>query len=523
MKKPTLLCILDGFGLNPNPLGNAVHLAKKPVINALLAGSPNATLTTFGEAVGLPAGQMGNSEVGHLNIGAGRVIEQWLLRISRALQGKFLRESPEYNTFIKATESSKTIHVIGLYSTGGVHSHLEHLKLLLARLTKDNASSRLVLHLISDGRDVSPSAFEGDLKELIESLSSYPRCSIGSVCGRFFAMDRDKRWERVQLAYDAIVLGKGTQSSDLLAYVRGCYARGVGDEFLEPAVTSDHSFEEGDGLVFFNFRADRMREIVAALCAQEFSGFVRHTPPPKPENVLCFTEYDHTVPLPFLFSQLDIKNHLGEVIANTGRTQLRVAETEKYPHVTYFFNGGIEQEYAGEARQMVASPRDVTTYDQKPEMSAAGVTELVINGLRSQQYDFILVNFANCDMVGHTGILSAGIKAVEVVDSCLGEILLALREVQGQAIIIADHGNAEQMINYEDGTPHTAHTTYPVPVILFNCPQPLTLRKDGALCDIAPTLLKMMGIEQPKEMTGVSLFVTSQHIPEIFAYDNDTQ
>jgi 2,3-bisphosphoglycerate-independent phosphoglycerate mutase len=506
MKKTTLLCVLDGFGLNPSTSGNAIALAKKPVIDHLLESSPHATLTTFGEEVGLPQGQMGNSEVGHLNIGAGRCVEQWLLRISRALAGPFLTESNRYNLFLKATESSKRIHVIGLYSTGGVHSNLEHLKLLLKRLTHDKSQTEIILHPISDGRDVSPSAFKNDLADLLDFIKQFPTVRIGSICGRFFAMDRDKRWERVQAAYDAITQSKGSHTEELLAYVNDSYARGVTDEFLEPAVTSANKFESSDGVVFFNFREDRMREIVAALCAQDFSAFIRNAPVPASERVLCFTDYDHTLHLPYLFEQLEIKNHIGEVVANAGLAQLRVAETEKYPHVTYFFNGGIENEYRGEERQMVASPRDVKTYDQKPEMSAHGVAELVINGIRSQKYDFIVVNFANCDMVGHTGVVEAGIKAVETVDTCLGEILQALRQVNGQALIIADHGNAEQMVNYEDGTPHTAHTTYPVPVILVDYPQEVTLRTNGALCDVAPTLLKMMGISQPAEMTGKALF-----------------
>jgi 2,3-bisphosphoglycerate-independent phosphoglycerate mutase len=506
MTSPTLLCILDGFGFNPKTEGNAVAQAKKPVIDDLLKRYPNATLTTFGEGVGLPEGQMGNSEVGHLNIGAGRVVEQWLLRISRAFKGSFLKDSSEYQGFSKATSSSKTIHIVGLYSTGGVHSHLEHMKLFIKRLVEDNKGAHVALHLISDGRDVSPTAFKTDLAALQTFLKDYPRCTIASVCGRFFAMDRDKRWERVQVAYDAIALGKGTLATDLNAYVQQSYDKGTTDEFLEPAVTSALKLEATDGLVFFNFREDRMREIVSALCAEKFDGFARSAPILPTSHVLCFTEYDHTLHLPFLFAQVDIKNHLGETVAATGRTQLRVAETEKYPHVTYFLNGGIEKPYEGEDRKLVPSPRDVKTYDLKPEMSAPGVAELVIEGIRSKKYDLIVVNFANCDMVGHTGVVPAGVKAVETVDACLGEILLALREAQGQALIIADHGNAEQMVNYEDGTPHTAHTLYPVPVILVDYAKKVELRKDGALCDVAPTILKMMEIAQPTEMTGKALF-----------------
>ena len=504
MKKPTLLCILDGFGLNPNPVGNAVYQARKPVYDKLLATCPHATLVTYGERVGLPAGQMGNSEVGHLNLGAGREVEQWLLRISRALSGPFLRDSQEYQNFLTATSSSKRIHVVGLYSTGGVHSHAEHLKLLLARLHQDVRAEEIVLHLISDGRDVSPTSFQRDLTDLLGELSKYPRCSIGSICGRFYAMDRDKRWERVQVAYEAITLGKGVVTDDLVGYVKASYERGVTDEFLEPAVTNPRPCAPDDGYVFFNFREDRMREIVAALCVPDFSGFTRSAPLPAKERVLCFTDYDHSFHLPSLFSQVEIRNHIGEVVSKAGLRQLRVAETEKYPHVTYFFNGGIEKSYEGEERKLVPSPRDVKTYDQKPEMSAYGVAELVVEGIRSGTYDFIVVNFANCDMVGHTGVLEAGIEAVETTDTCLGQILTALDQAGGQAIIIADHGNAEQMINYEDGSPHTAHTTFPVPVIIVGS-EAKALRTDGALCDVAPTLLKMMKLPQPVEMSGKSL------------------
>ena len=505
MTRPTLLCILDGFGLNPNPIGNAVALAKKPVIDRLLRDYPNATLTTFGERVGLPAGQMGNSEVGHLNIGAGREVEQWLLRISRALAGSFMRESQTYKSFLAASKGRRTVHVVGLLSTGGVHSHQDHLKLLLSLLTNDLPEAQIALHLISDGRDVAPSAFLPDLKELQKLIQTIPNCSIRSICGRFYAMDRDKRWERVQAAYQAIAAGIGTSITCPASYIQESYAKGVTDEFLEPAVLGSYPASADDAYVFFNFREDRMREIVSALCSPAFAEFDRTIPLPARERVLCFTQYDHALQLPFLFEQFEIKNHLGEVIAHSGIKQLRIAETEKYPHVTYFLNGGIEQAYTGEDRQLVPSPRDVKTYDLKPEMSAHGVTELVVQGLRSGKYGLIVVNFANCDMVGHTGVVAAGIKAVETVDRSLGEILNDLQDVHGQALIIADHGNAEQMINYTDGTPHTAHTTYPVPVILVDFSKQVTLRPDGALCDVAPTVLEMLQIAKPAEMTGESL------------------
>jgi len=513
MAKTTLLCILDGFGLNPNPVGNAVHMAHKPIIDGLMANSPWSTLTTFGEAVGLPAGQMGNSEVGHLNIGAGRVVEQWLLRISRALAGSFLSDSLQYRTFLQATRQSPKVHVIGLYSSGGVHSHADHLQLLLKRLAQD-LSCEIVLHLISDGRDVSPTSFESDLNQLNSYLQAFPRCTIGSISGRFYAMDRDKRWERVRLAYDAIALGQGATTSDFSNYVKDSYARNVTDEFIVPAVRPNCWVGPDDGMIFWNFREDRMRELVGALCIESFDAqissqagaFSRTGIIPRKENVLCFTEYDHNYQLPYLFEQLEIKNHLGETISKAGLAQLRVAETEKYPHVTYFLNGGIETPYSGEERKLVPSPREVRTYDQKPEMSAYGVTEVVVEGIRSGKYELIVVNLANCDMVGHTGVLEAAIRAVETVDTCLGQMLGALRDTGGQALILADHGNAEQMINYADGTPYTAHTTHPVPVILFNYPLQVALRPGGALCDVAPTVLHMMGMPQPLEMSGKSLF-----------------
>lgn len=508
---PTLLCILDGFGLNPNSAGNAIALARKPHIDKLMHESPNSTLVTFGERVGLPEGVMGNSEVGHLNIGAGRVVEQWLLKINRSFDQGAVKTIPAYLSFISSVQSSPTIHLIGLYGDGGVHSHYEHLFRLIEQLLKDT-NSKIALHIITDGRDTGPMLAASQLARLVDFINSRPRCSIVSISGRYFAMDRDKRWERTENAYQAIALGTALSVKDPLAYLEHSYNQSIGDEFIEPrcVISNDlktHKIEESDAIVFWNFRADRMRQLVGAMTQPSFKqhSSIFKGPLVNPAKLLCFTDYDSSYKLPYLFSQISITNHLGQVLERQKLKQIRIAETEKYPHVTYFFNGGVEQPCTGEDRKMAQSPRDVKTYDLKPEMSAAEVASLVIDAINAQQYSLIVLNFANCDMVGHTGVLSAAIKAVETVDTHLGEILEQLQKHNGQALIIADHGNAEQMINYQDGTPHTAHTTYPVPVILWNYKDTVTLRTTGALCDVAPTLLEMLAIDQPDEMTGRSL------------------
>jgi 2,3-bisphosphoglycerate-independent phosphoglycerate mutase len=505
MKKTTLLCILDGFGFNPNTKANAVALAKKPTIDKLLSTAAHTTLVTHGERVGLPDGQMGNSEVGHLNIGAGRVVEQWLLKISKALKSGVLATSEPYRTFIEATKDAPALHLVGLYSDGGVHSHSEHAELLIRTVAK-SFSGPIYVHVITDGRDTSPFRAGEQLPALLSVIKELPNVSLATLSGRYFAMDRDKRWDRVEKAYNAIARGVGSLESDPMIAIKNSYAAKITDEFIEPTVCKAAPFNAKDGLIFWNFREDRMREIVAALATPSFDGFERAAPVIEKSRVLCCTEYDHTFHLPYLFEQIFIKNHLGEVVAEAGKKQLRVAETEKYPHVTYFFNGGIETPYAGEDRKVVPSPRDVKTYDLKPEMSAAAVRDTVLEGLKSGLYDFIAVNFANCDMVGHTGVVEAAVKAVETVDSCLGALLSELDAQGGQALIIADHGNAEQLINYEDGTPHTAHTLFPVPCIAYGKGAPAKLQDGGALCDVTPTLLKMMGIAQPAEMTGKALF-----------------
>ena len=503
--RPTLLCILDGFGLNPDPAGNAVAVAQKPVLDSLFVSCPSTTLITYGERVGLPEGQMGNSEVGHLNIGAGRVVEQWLLRISRVLHGSFLQQSKEWKNFVEATQSSPCLHVVGLYSQGGVHSHAEHLKLLIHRVTQEYRGT-VLLHLFTDGRDVAPNAAKEDFSQLKQFLTRYPACKIATIGGRFYGMDRDKRWERVQKAWEAIALGKGVAKKDPIEWIEECYAKGTTDEFIEPAVFVPAGIGSEDAIMFFNFREDRMREIVKALCIDDFKDFDRGSAAHiSPKRVLCFTDYDHTYHLSSLFAPIEITNHIGEVISKLGLPQFRAAETEKYPHVTYFFNGGIEKPYPGEERCLVPSPRDVKTYDQKPEMSAFELTAKVTEAIKSKKYKFLVVNFANCDMVGHTGNMNAAVKAVETVDACLGKVLEALKAENGQALIFADHGNAEQMIDYETGAPFTSHTKYPVPLILFGHGSSPVLAHGGALCDIAPTTLKLMGIEQPAEMTGKSL------------------
>jgi 2,3-bisphosphoglycerate-independent phosphoglycerate mutase len=501
-----LLCILDGFGLNPETRGNAVKQGEAKNFEQLYSMLPATTLVTCGERVGLPDGQMGNSEVGHLNIGAGRVVEQWLLRISRALAGEFLSNSAAYTSFLGSLKEKSAVHLVGLYSDGGVHSHCDHLKLLVKRLSKDFRGT-INLHLITDGRDTGPRLGAGFIADLEKFLSGFPTVRIATVSGRFYAMDRDKRWERTELAYRAIVEAIGHTAKDAVSWIESSYAKDVTDEFIEPAIINRAPIGPEDSVIFWNFREDRMRQIVRAICIREFDGFSRAASLPSPLQVLGFTDYDHTFHLPFLFSQIDIKNHIGEVLAQRGLKQLRVAESEKYPHVTYFFNGGIEVEYPGETRTMVPSPRDVKTYDLRPQMSAYQVTEVVLEALASNQYDFIVVNFANCDMVGHTGVLEATIEAVRTVDDCLGRIMTALQSVRGRAIIIADHGNAEQMINYQDGSPHTAHTTFPVPMIVVGTNDVTGLESGGALCDVAPTILDLMDIPKPAEMTGRSLLI----------------
>ena len=498
----TLLAILDGVGINPNSRANSVELANTPELDRLWSEAPNATLTTHGTVVGLPKGEMGNSEVGHLHIGAGRTIAQWLPRISAELPK--LAQRAELKNLLDT--APPVIHLLGLYSTGGVHSHAKHLRELITQI-RSLTKTAIMLHLFSDGRDTGSSSALDEFKKLEAELAEIDNCQIGSVCGRFFAMDRDSRWQRTEEAFRAITGEASHSTSSASEWISFCYENGITDEFIKPCSISN-SISSGikaqDAVICFNFRADRMRQLCKAFVLDEFEHFQRPFVLER-SHILGFTNYDPSLQIPFLFAPLKVDNHLGEIISNKGLRQLRVAETEKYPHVTYFFNGGVEASLKGEERFMAPSPRDVKTYDLKPEMSAEQVTTKVVEAIEQDSFDFIVLNYANGDMVGHTGVLSAAIKAVETVDRCLARILKTLKDKNGQALIIADHGNCEQMENYESGAPHTAHTTYPVPVFLVSEDLKVELN-NGALIDVAPTILKMMEIEQPQEMTGKALF-----------------
>jgi 2,3-bisphosphoglycerate-independent phosphoglycerate mutase len=512
-----LLCILDGYGLNPNSNGNAVALARKPTLDKLIAEVPSATLITYGERVGLPAGQMGNSEVGHLNIGAGREVEQWLLRIDRELKRGTAFTQEVFQNFISKISGKGALHLIGLFSDGGVHSHSEHLYQLLRAFRQIPNLTEVILHIITDGRDTLQTAAYEEVKNLLDFIKEDPRIKIGSLSGRFFAMDRDKRWQRTERAYQVIcndsVGSLFSVEGDLLKYLKSSYESGITDEFIEPVSFLGHrGIQPHDGVLFWNYRADRMRQLVAALSLPSFTDFPRPASHFAPERSLMFTDYDPTFGLPCLFPTQVIRNYLGEVIARHGLKELRAAESEKYPHVTYFLNGGIEEASERESRLLVPSPRDIKTYDLLPEMSAPQLTDNLISEIQKGSFNFICVNYANCDMVGHTGVLEAAIKAVECVDSSLGKLLPVARQYGYQILIIADHGNAEQMINYYDGSPHTTHTTYPVPIILVNGEDVLALREEGALCDVAPTVLDLLGIKQPTEMTGESLLVRTRQV-----------
>lgn len=506
--KPVVLCILDGWGLAPAGPANAASQARTPHLDDLFATVPHTQLEASGEAVGLPAGQMGNSEVGHLNLGAGRVVYQDLVRISRAIQaGSFFNQPALASLADQLKASGGTLHLMGLLSDGGVHSHNSHLYALLA-WAKDQGLSQVAVHVITDGRDVPPDSGLAYVQDLEAEIARQGLGRIASVSGRYYAMDRDNRWDRVQKAWAAVAQAQGPAADDAVACVRASYDEGVTDEFILPTVIGlGQPMADGDGVIFFNFRADRAREFCQALVKEDFSGFDRGTHPQLALRTL--TEYEAgLVPAEdIVYPPVAIENALGAWLAKQGKSQLRTAETEKYAHVTFFFNGGVEEPNPGEDRRLVPSPK-VATYDLAPEMSAAAVADGVVAALEAGDKDFILVNFANPDMVGHTGQLPAAIQAMEAVDQALGRILQALAGTEGAMLICADHGNCEKMQD-ESGKPVTSHTTNPVPLLLVQG-RGRTLRP-GALCDIAPTLLDLMDCPQPSEMTGCSLLEGDQH------------
>jgi len=501
-RRPVMLVVLDGWGWREDAANNAVLEAKTPSFNRLWSSCPHGFLHTSGKDVGLPPGQMGNSEVGHLNIGAGRVVMQDLPRIDDAIASGEIARMPAVIDFIATLkQSGGTCHLLGLVSPGGVHSHQNH-AVALAKILTD-AKIPVVVHVLTDGRDTPPQAAAGYLKTFTAALPSSVK--VVTVIGRYYAMDRDKRWERVSKAYDAIVAGEGAHFADPQAAIADAYANKVHDEFILPAVIGDYSgMKDGDGVLCFNFRADRVREILGAMLDPAFSGFTRKRTV-KVAAAVGMAQYSEELDrlMATIFPPQSFPNILGEVVANAHRTQLRMAETEKYPHVTYFLNGGREEPFDGENRIMVPSPK-VATYDLQPEMSAPELTDKAVEAIKSGKYDLIVLNFANADMVGHTGSIPAAIKAVETVDTGLGKIANAIESMGGALLVTADHGNAEMMVDPATGGPHTAHTLNPVPLILMGAGNRVVV-KEGRLADIAPTLLELMGLPKPAEMTGASL------------------
>lgn len=509
MKKTrALLVILDGWGHGPDPKVSAIAQGNTPFVDSLYDQYPNAELTTFGEQVGLPEGQMGNSEVGHLNIGAGRIVYQELARINKAIRDGALQKNEALVEAMQyARDNGKALHFMGLVSDGGVHAHHRHL-MALCDAAADFGLEKVYIHAFTDGRDTDPKSGKGFLKEVLDHIEAKP-VQLASVVGRYYAMDRDKRWERTRLAYDALVNAKGEATGDALNTLQNRYDSGETDEFLKPIICTDKegqpvaTINENDAVVFFNFRTDRPRQLTIALTQEDLSDHGMHT---LPLHFVTMTRYDGTYKgVHVMLHKKDIENTLGEVLSKAGLTQTRIAETEKYPHVTFFFNGGREQEFEGENRIMIPSPK-VATYDLQPEMSAAGVTDAIIADIDKKQPDFICLNFANADMVGHTGDFDAAKIAVETVDFCLKRLIEKAKEYNYEAIVIADHGNSDFMVN-ADGSPHTAHTTNPVPVFYIAADTHGRKVKDGKLGDIAPTILDILGIDAPEDMDGTSLFV----------------
>ncbi|MCD8221860.1 MAG: 2,3-bisphosphoglycerate-independent phosphoglycerate mutase [Clostridiales bacterium] len=510
-KRPVVLMILDGYGLNDRCDVNAVCEGRTPIMDQLMSQCPFVKGNASGLAVGLPEGQMGNSEVGHMNMGAGRIVYQELTRITKSIQdGDFF----ENEGFLAAVENCKkndsALHLYGLVSDGGVHSHLTHIYGLL-ELAKRNGLSKVYVHCFLDGRDTPPEAGKDYVAELEAKMAEIGVGKVATVAGRYYAMDRDKNWDRIKIAYDALTKGEGVYADSATAGIQASYDNGKGDEFVMPIVVHENgapvaTIQTGDSIIFYNFRPDRAREMTHCFCDDEFDGFDRG------ERIrttyVCFTDYDATIPNKIVaFGKQKVTNTFGEYLAAHGMKQARIAETEKYAHVTFFFNGGVEEPNEGEDRFLIPSPKEVATYDLKPEMSAPAVCDKLIECIKSGTYDVIIINFANPDMVGHTGVEKAAIKAIETVDQCVGRAVDAIKEVNGVLFICADHGNAEQLVDYETGEPFTAHTTNPVPFVLVNADPSYKLRSGGCLADIVPTLIELMGMEQPKEMTGKSLLV----------------
>ena len=512
ISRPAILVILDGWGINPRKEGNAIAHSKTPNMDALAQNFPVSSISVSGMDVGLPDGQMGNSEVGHMILGAGRIVYQDLTLIHKAIDDGSFYGNPVFLNALRLTqEKSGRLHLMGLLGDGGVHSHQRHMEALIEMARRQNIPS-IYLHLFLDGRDTPPTSAEQFLLDLNEKLKSYPGVKIATISGRYYAMDRDKRWDRTEKAYVCLTEGVGKRADSPLAAIRESYKQKVTDEFILPTVIDGSDPEgiirDGDGVIFFNFRADRARELTRALTDKDFQDFPR-----KRRLALAsyttMTRYDETFQVPVAYPPRELRNILGEVASQAGLRQLRIAETEKYAHVTYFFNGGEENKFPGEERILIPSPKDVPTYDLKPEMSAREITEALVKHLREQDISLVIANYANADMVGHTGNFEAAVRAVEVIDECIGKVVDAALGKKGRVIITADHGNIEQLIDYDTGMPHTAHTTNPVPVILVDEERKRSRLNKGTAIDIAPTILRLLGIPQPKEMTGQPLFVDS--------------
>ncbi len=508
---PVVLIVLDGWGHRTQETGNAIALGSTPVWNGILRQAPHTLLEASGEVVGLPAGQMGNSEVGHLNLGAGRTVPQDIVRISKSVRSAdFYQINTLRDLCANVRDGDGTLHLLGLAGTGGVHATHEHLVSAM-ELAKRHRVRRVAIHAFLDGRDTPPRSAAGFLRQIADDAAAHSTaetsCSIATATGRYYAMDRDRRWDRIQLAYDAMVNGAGTAVTDPVDGIHQAYQRDETDEFVKPLVVHRDGapiaqIRDGDAIFCFNFRADRMRQIVRALAIEGFDGF--ETGPRASVSIATMTEYDATFPIPAAFPPVTLSRSMAEVVSDAGLTQFRTAETEKYAHVTYFFNAGVEVPFPGEERLLVDS-QQVATYDLKPEMSAPGITDVLCRAIEARNHDYILCNYANGDMVGHTGVLPAAVNAVEVVDRCLARVLRSAEKARATVVITSDHGNCELMVDPQNGGPHTAHTTNPVPLVLFGNARTRVLRGGGALCDVGPTILGLLGIDQPSEMTGRDL------------------